>query len=339
MEVSLVDLALGSWISAAIGVAARLGVADVLEEGPATSAELAKAVGVQPDSITPVMKALIMVGVFAQDEEGRYTHSPLSEQLRTGHPQSMRHMCMLLTGLYAQGCGALPEAVQTGQSALNARFGLGLYEYLEQDPETARIFDRAMQEAARPVAAMVAEHYPFENVRTVIDVGGGNGELLKGILTAHPHLKGVCVDRPDTCRRAQAALRESGDEDLVERLTFRPADIFEECPAGGDLYILKNVLHDWSSESAVRILSSISAAMRAGGDGERTPTLVVMDPVQEHDPGAPLRPLIKMVIGEKNTRERSEADIRREAAEAGLQVVSITPLPPDLSAVSCTLAP
>jgi hypothetical protein len=246
---------------------------------------------------------------------------------------------MLLTGLYAQGCGSLLEAVQTGKPALSVRYGVGLYEYLEQDPETARIFDRAMQEAARPVAAILAEHFPFDNVRTVVDVGGGNGELLKGILSVHPHLTGICVDRLDTCRRAEATLRESGDEDLIQRLTFQPADIFKECPSGGDLYLLKNVLHDWSSESAVQILSSISAAMRDRAGDARPPMLVVMDPVREHDTGAPLRPLIKMVIGEQNTRERSEADIRRETAEAGLQVVSINPLPPDLTAVACTLAP
>jgi len=172
----------------------------------------------------------------------------------------------------------------------------------------------------------------------VIDVGGGNGELLKGILSARPELRGICVDRPDTCRRAEANLRESEDHDLIERLTFHPADIFDECPGGGDLYILKNVLHDWSSESAVRILSNIGDAMRAGSGNDQNPVLLVIDPLLEYDAGASLRPLIKMVIGEKNTRERSAADMRRETADAGLQILSITPLPPDLTVVACTLA-
>jgi hypothetical protein len=247
-------------------------------------------------------------------------------------------MSMLLTGLYAQGCGSLLEAVQTGKPALNARYGVGLYEYLEEDPETAKIFDRAMQEVARPVAAVLAQHLPLANARTVVDVGGGNGELLKGLLAAHPHLKGICVDRADTVRRAEEMLRESGDQHLAGRLEFRAADIFQECPAGGDVYLLKNVLHDWNTETAVRILRSISTAMRDRPAEAGPALLVVMDPVREYDQGAALRPLIKMVIGEQGTGERTEADVRRETAAAGLQVLSITPMPADLAAVACVLA-
>ncbi|GAA2529099.1 hydroxyneurosporene-O-methyltransferase [Winogradskya humida] len=336
----MMELSLGTWISASIGVAARLGVADVLAAGPKTADALAEAIGVRPEAITPVLDALTMVGVFARDEDGRYLNSESSEQLRTDHPQSMRYMSMLLTGLYAQGCGSLLEAVQTNKPALTVRYGVGLYEYLEKDAETAQIFDKAMQEVARPVAGVLAQHLPLANARTVVDVGGGNGELLKGILAVHPHLRGICVDRADTCARAEAALRESGDADLIERLTFEPADIFQECPRGGDVYLLKNVLHDWNSESAVQILSSISAAMRDRDDTPaQPPMLVVMDPVREYDAGAALRPLIKLVIGEQGTRDRSEADIRRETAAAGLQVVSITPMPADLAAVACVLAP
>ncbi|GAB1639948.1 methyltransferase [Krasilnikovia sp. MM14-A1259] len=335
---SVIELSMGSWISAAVGVAARLGIADELATQPRTDAELAVTLGVSRDSLEAVLSALLMVGVFARDEDGRYRNSEGSEQLRTDHPQSLRHMCMLLTGLYAQGCGSLLEAVQTGKPALNARYGMGLYEYLEQDAETARIFDRAMQEVARPVAAVLAEHLPLENVRTIVDVGGGNGELLKGILAVHPQLTGICVDRADTCRRAEQALRESGDEDLLGRLSFQAADIFQECPSGGDIYLLKNVLHDWNTETAVQILRSISTAMRDRPADAVPPLLVVMDPVREYDQGAALRPLIKMVIGEQGTGERTEADIRRETAAAGLQVISISQLPADLAAVACVLA-
>lgn len=335
---SVIELSMGAWISAAVGVAARLGVADALAEGPRTDAELAESLGVSRDGLDAVLSALQMVGVFARDEDGRYRNTEGSEPLRTDHPNSLRHMSILLTGLYAQGCGSLFEAVQTGKPALNARFGVGLYEYLEEDPETARIFDLAMQEVARPVAGVLAQHLPLANARTVVDVGGGNGELLKGILAAHPHLTGVCVDRPDTARRAAEALAASGDDDLTKRLSFRGADIFRECPSGGDVYLLKNVLHDWNTETAVQILSSIAAAMRDRPAEAGPALLVVMDPIREYDQGAALRPLIKTVIGEQGTGERTEADVRRETAAAGLQIVSITPMPADLAAVACVLA-
>ncbi|WP_157408311.1 methyltransferase [Actinoplanes sp. N902-109] len=333
------ELSFGGWISASIGVAARLGVADVLAEEPKSADELAKSLDVLPDTLTPVLNALTMAGIFAYDEQGRLTNNETSEPLRTNHPQSMRNLAILLNVLYFQSLGSLVDAVKTGQPALNLRFGMGLYEVMEQDPEMARILDLAMQEWTRPVGATILEHFPFDNVTSIVDVGGGNGELLKTLLGAHPHLRGTVVDRADTCRRAAAALQATGNEDLVERLTFQPGDMFTEIPSGADLYVIKNVLHDWNSESAVTILSNISAAMRDRPADAPEPMLVIMDPVREYDSGSVLRPLIKLVIGEQGTGERTEADIRRETTAAGLQVLSISPLPMDLAAIACKLAP
>ncbi|MFC8722209.1 methyltransferase [Kitasatospora sp. NPDC057198] len=332
------SLVMGSFTSATVGAAARLGIADALAAGPLGPDELAAAVEADRDALVSLMTALIALGVFTEDAEGRYGNSPQSELLRTDHPDSMRYLTALLCGLYAQAAaGGLTEAVRTGTSVMPHAFGVPLYEYLDKDPEAARIFDLAMQDWARPIGAVLAEHVPFEDVRTVIDVGGGNGTLLKTILAAHPHLSGVCVDRPDTCRRAEAELRASGDADLAARLSFRAADILHEVPAGGDLYILKNVLHDWSSESGVRILGNIREAM-AAGTPDGSPTLLVIDPLAEHDSGAAFRNVIKMIVGEARTRERTEADIRREAAEAGLAVTAVTPCPSDLSVATCVLA-
>ncbi|MGK5638811.1 methyltransferase [Streptomyces sp. URMC 126] len=339
METSLLGLVMGGFTSATIGAAARLGVADALADGPATGGELAKKVDADPDALEALMKAVTALGVFARDEEGRYTNSPLSEQLRSDHPESIRHLASLLCGLYTQAAsGGLTQAVRTGTSVMPHAFGVSLYEYLDKDPETARIFDLAMQDWSRPIGVLAARHISFEGVRTVVDVGGGNGALLKAILSAHPHLRGICVDREDTCTRAEAELRASGDEDLVRRLRYRPSDILREVPAGGDLYIIKNVLHDWSSESCVRILGNIRKAMSAGAGPDRKPRLLVVDPLVEHDSGAAFRSVIKMVVGETNTRERSEADLRRETAEAGLDIVSIMPAPADLSVVECVVA-
>ncbi|WP_335984376.1 MULTISPECIES: methyltransferase [Streptomycetaceae] len=333
------SLVMGAMASAAVGTAAQLGVADVLAQGPATAPELAKAVDADADSLGSVLQALTALGVFTRDEQGRYANSPLSEPLRSDHPESVRNLAALLCGLYGHAAtGGLTEAVRTGTSVMPAAFGVSLYEYLDQHPDSARIFDRAMEDWARPIGTVLAEHVPFAGVRTVVDVGGGNGTLLKAILTAHPHLRGVCVDRPDTCRRAEAELAASGSADLADRLTFQPADILHEVPAGGDLYILKNVLHDWSSESGVQILRNIRRAVVPEGatPTEDSPKLLVIDPLVEHDSGAAFRNLVKMVVGEAQARERSEADMRREAKEAGFHVLSITPCPADLSITACT---
>jgi C-methyltransferase len=343
MEPSIELLTIGAWITRALAVAAHFDIADFLAAGPATEDELAKATGVHPNAVQPLMKALIAAGVFSQHENGSFTNSPLSERLRTDHPESIRYMTELVGGLYFKACVGLLESAKTGKSAMPFSFGASLYEVLEQDPAEAEIFDLAMQERARPVTVSVAQNYPFENARTVIDVGGGNGELLKGILSVHQHLKGICLDRAVTCERAEANLRASGNEDLIERLSYQPTDIFSECPSGGDVYIIKNVLHDWSSDSAVRLLSNIrdamSASVAASNGDSQLPLLLIIDAIAEYDAAAPLRPIMKLVFGEDNTRERGEADIRREAAEAGLQVQSIKPSSPENCVVACTLAP
>jgi C-methyltransferase len=119
------------------------------------------------------MSALIMAGVFIRDENGRYANSPGSDQFRSDHPESMRNMVVLLTGRCAQGCGSPYEAVRTNWPALNAGFGVGLYEYVEKDPETSKSFGPAMREAARPVATVLAQHLPLEDVRTIVDVDVG----------------------------------------------------------------------------------------------------------------------------------------------------------------------
>jgi C-methyltransferase len=339
METSLLSIVMGSLTSAAVGAAARLGIADALADGPVSGADLAEAVDADPTALASLMDALTALGIFTRDEAGRYANSPQSEQLRTDHPESIRYLAALLCGLYGQAAaGGLAQAVRTGTAVMPAAFGVSLYEYLEKDPETAQIFDLAMQDWSRPIGTLLAQHVPFDNARTVIDVGGGNGTLLKAILSAHPHLRGVCAERPDTCLRAEAELRATGDEDLISRLSFQPTDILERIPEGGDYYILKNVLHDWSSESGVRILSNIRKAMSNGSGPDGGVQLLVIDPLVEHDSGAAFRNVIKMVVGETNARERTEADMRREAEAAGLKVLSIIPCPADLSVTSCVVA-
>ncbi|MEU3544391.1 methyltransferase [Streptomyces paromomycinus] len=335
---SLMNLLMGAMASSAVGTAAELGIADALADGPATADELAKTVEADTDSLDSVLQALTALGVFTRDADGRYANSPMSEPLRSDHPDSVRHLATLLCGLYGQAAtGGLTQAVRAGTSVMPCTFGVGLYEYLDSHPDTARIFDLAMQDWTRPIATLLADNLPLDDVHTVVDVGGGNGTLLQALLSAHPHLNGICADRPDTCDRAEHTLAESQQDDLARRLTFRPTDILQDVPTGGDLYLIKNVLHDWNTTTSVQILRNIRTAMTATPrtSAGAPPKLLIIDPLAEHDSGAAFRNVIKMVVGEPRTRSRSEADIRREATEAGFDVLSITPCPADLSVITC----
>ncbi|MGW4576995.1 methyltransferase [Streptomyces tendae] len=340
MEVSLMGLAGMGWIAKSLTAAAELGLADHLDGTPMTAEELAKQTGTHPETLEALLRILSALGVFRRDDAGVYRNSALSDQLRDDHPQSMRHYVMLSGGLYADTFTAVTHTLRTGESAFRHLHGTRIYEYLEQRPAEADLYDKAMADLARPVAAALAGTYDFGAVRSVLDVGGNSGELLKGLLTAHPHLTGTCLDRPDVCARATAELAASDREDLKDRLVYRPGDFLQEVPAGSDLYTVKNVLHNWNHEHSVVILGRIREAMertdadRSAGGRAR---LLVIEPLIETDLDW-MRVLFQMVVCEDGTRGRTDEVQRAQIAEAGLKVLDTLRLSTGHTAHICAAA-
>jgi hypothetical protein len=168
-------------------------------------------------------------------------------------------------------------------------------------------------------------------VTTLVDVGGGRGTLVKAVLQAHPHLRGICVDRADVCARAAADLL-AGDPALAGRLSFVPGDFFGAVPPGADLYLLKNVLHNWNDDSAVAILMTIREAMSAPGA-----RLLLIEPLAEE--GTPsayeaMDDLLQMVICQEGTTARSAGQFRTLLRRAGFDQESVAALPTGHSVVS-----
>ena len=308
-------LATGGWLASAVAAAAALGIADLLEQGPRRAGDLAEATGTSAPVLTQVLRALAHVGVFQEDADGRFSNTADSELLRSSHPHSQRHFVQLAAGDYQRVMLALAHALRTGEPATGPALGGTLYEYLERSPAAADIYDRAMDELARPVADAIAAGRDFSRARLIVDVGGGRGALVKAILRRYPDARGICADRGSVAARASAAL-EREEPDLAPRLAFAATDFFREVPAGGDVYLLKNVLHNWNDESAVGILRTIRAAMT------RDARLLVIEPV-----GMPPRyeaadALVKTILGERGTVTRSAADLRRLASASGLREIS-----------------
>ncbi|WP_320777937.1 methyltransferase [Streptomyces sp. CRN 30] len=319
-------LAASGCFSRALAVAARLGLADLMDGGHVPYRNLAARTGADPDVLLRLLQVLAAGGVVERDGDGAFALAEAFAALRSDHPRSLRNLCILMAETYDDAFGALAHTVRTGESGFERVFGAPLYAYLERVPETGRIFDGAMSELARPVAAALAERHDFSAARTVVDVGGGDGTTLAGILDAHPHLTGVCVDRASVCARAGEALRASAGDGIARRVTFRPADIFEEVPDGGDRYLLKNVLHDWSPEDCVRILTAVGRAMHRTAEarepGRPEPRLLVLEPLldQESD-GAHV--LFQMVMCGKDTGGYGEQELRLLLRRSGLTPVLV----------------
>lgn len=328
----ILKLAVSGWFARALAVAARLEIADILDGGSMSSAELAKRTGTDADVLHRLLQMLTVPGVLVRDgEEFR-----LGEQfapLRADHPFTQRHFTILAAELYDDAFAGLLHTVKTGRSGFKEVFGETLYEYLEHHPESAELFDQGMVDLAAPVAQCLLTVHDFTGARTIVDVGGGSGGVLPGLLAAHPALHGTVADRPSVCERGRRNLVRVADEGVRARISFTPSDFFAEVPAGADRYLLKNVLHDWTYDNCVRVLRTVATAM---ADSPADARLLVIEPLVETDLDS-WRAVFQAVACDEGTLGLDEPALRRALDEAGLTVESVAPLPTGHKAIECSL--
>ncbi|WP_067488140.1 methyltransferase [Actinomadura hibisca] len=248
---------------AALAALTELGGPEHLRDAALTPAELAERCGADADALARVLRELAGTGVVASAPGGRYTLTPAGETLCADAPDSMRAAVLMNAGPELRyALDNLPRTVREGRSAFVAEHGT-LYEHLSDRPERARLFDDYMTSRAVPHRQAVADRYDFSGVTTLVDVGGGKGHFLSTVLAAHPHLRGVLFDLDHVAAAARDHLKTAG---LVDRTEVVGGDFFTgELPAGADAYLLGSVLHNWSDDDAVRILSSVRAAMAPSG--------------------------------------------------------------------------
>ena len=311
----------GYYVSRAIHVAAKLGIADLLAEGARGHDELARATSTHPDSLRRVLRLLAGAGVFTEEEDGKFALTPIGACLRSGVPGSMRAATLLFGGITQQAWGDLRHSIETGEPAFRRVFGMDSFDYLAEHPDEATNFDAAMAGFTIRIATAVAEAYDFSPFHRIVDIGGGNGLLLAGILTAYPALAGIIFDLPHVAARAEEQIREL---DLADRCEIVGGDFFKEVPSGGDAYLLKHVIHDWNDDRATEILRNCRRAMGAEA------TLLIVEGVypsridqSEESRGAAANDVNMLVC--TGGRQRSEAEFRGLFDAAGFRLMRIVP--------------
>lgn len=327
-QVALLKLLSGYWISQAIHVAGRLGIADLLKDGPKHADELAKSAQAQSHALYRLLRALASVGVFAEEKEKVFRNTPLSDCLRGDVPNSQRSAAISMGEEHYRTWGELLYSVQTGKTAFDKIYGKPIFQYLAENPRAAQLFDETMVGVHGTETALMLDAYDFAGIGTLVDVGGGNGSLLCATLQRHPKLKAILFDRPDVIERARANLQAAK---VAERCQAVGGNFFESVPAGGDAYLLRHIIHDWYDPESETILRNIRKVIPASG------RLLLVESVIP--PGnAPFwgkfLDLTMLVI--PGGMERTEAEYRALYSRCGFALKRIVPTASEVSVIEGT---
>jgi hypothetical protein len=315
------QLRFGWLVSRALHVAAELGVADLMSDGPQSVAQLAAATGSHPQYLYRLLRMLASYGVFAETNDRSFKLTAMGALLQSGQLRdSMRFFSEADWNAY----GALLHNIKSGEPAFNYVNGAALFDYLSTHPESQLRFDLGMANTADAENTIIASAYDFSKYERIFDVGGGRGGFLAAILKVHAHPRGVLCDQPQVVAHPDY-LTKAG---LSARCDIAACNFLESVPAGGDLYLLKRVLHDWPDDICEGILRRCRDAVSPGG------RILVVDAVVP--PGNEPHPskaadLLMMVL--LDGRERTEPEFRDLFERSGLKLTRIIPTASVLSFV------
>jgi hypothetical protein len=319
----------GYRISQAIYVAATLGIADLLVDGPRTSDDLATATGAHPQALYRLLRALASVGVFTEQADHHFARTPISDCLRSAAPDPVGGWAAFIgSPPHWRMWGDLLHSVVTGENAFRHIHGLDVWDYRARHPEEQASFDRAMTANARRNSDAILAAYDFGRFRHIVDVGGGQGALLSAILTHYPTMYGVLFDQPRVITGASERLRET---EVAARCVVAGGDFFAAVPEGGDAYLLQHILHDWPDADATAILHTCRQAIAAEGR-----LLVIEEVIGPPNEGAAAKFTdLTMLVG-PGGHERTQEEYTALLSAAGFQITSFVPTVLDLSIIEAT---
>jgi O-methyltransferase domain/Dimerisation domain len=310
----------GYRISQAIYVVAETGIPDLLAAGPKSCDELAKETRTHAPTLYRLLRFLAGAGLFNEIGPQQFELTGLGAALRSDVPGSGTMAALLwLSESHWNPWSHLIHSVRTGETAFDHVHGMGVFKYLEKHPEESAVFNATMTASSARSGTGVVERYDFSGVQRVVDVGGGHGFLLAAILKSNPALRGVLFDLPDVVSGAGQNLRNAGVEDRCEIVG---GSFFDPVPKGGDIYVLKQIIHDWDDDRALAILRNCRAAMTG------TEKLLVIERGIAPNPRDAMRVLhidLEMLVN-VGGMERTDAQYRSLFERAGFRLTRILPL-------------
>lgn len=315
-ESAILQTTLNAWFTESLYTAVKLNIPDLLIDGPKTAAELAEITHSHERALYRVLRLLAGHGVFHEDEVGRFSLTRYSETLRSDALHSPREWILFNTELWRWTIlNALPEVVSDGRSAYEHIYGKNIYSVFTERQDYSIGFNKGMQAWSATVHATVPKAYDFSQVKKVVDIGGGTGNLVASILNAYPHLQGILFDMPHVAEQAKSHLAASGVADRCEAVG---GDFLSSVPADADVYVISSVLMDWSDEHVVTILNNCYKAMQPGG------RILIVEPlVGEANQPSFGKALDIMIMLETYGGIRSQGQFKALLEKAGFQLTNV----------------
>jgi hypothetical protein len=310
------------WISKAIGVACELNLADILKSGPKALQEIALIANANEHSLYRLMRALASEGIFKENKGKIFSNTVLSLGLaeRKGSMKNMiRHQ---LNETNWEMIGKLGHSIRTGTSASGEFLGNDIFSHLKSNPEKNELYNTAMSETSALASSAFLAVYSFNKSQIVVDIGGGEGLLLSMILQKNKHLKGILFDLPHVVKKANETFNKFGVED---RASVEEGDFFNKIPAGGDTYIMKNILHAFDDQSCITLLKNLNSVMIKNGN------LLIMEAVlsennrPEYGKIFDLQMLIGTMGGKERTRQEFELLLKQSGFKLNRVLSTVSP--------------
>ncbi len=311
------SMAAGFWVSRAIYVAAKLRIADLLAQGPQSAEFLAEKTQSNPDALFRLLRALVAFGLFTDHNEDGFGLTELGDALRSDNDESMRDYVMMLGQPESwRAWEHIEHSITTGAPAFDYTFGCPFFPYLAANPPVGQIFDKGMRSRGVADDNAVVAAYDFSEFSRIVDLGGGAGRLLSTVLKSAPRATGILFDLPHVVEATRKSLTTTG---VRNRIKIVAGDFFEAVPAGADLYLLKQVLHDWSDEQVTKLFANCRRGMAAKS------RMLILELIvgPESPPFAKLLDLMMLVW--TGGRERTRDEYERLLAGADLKLIRVLP--------------
>lgn len=306
------------WVAQSIYVVSKLNIADLLKENKSLSCEkLAQLTKTNPSALYRLMRGLSSVGIFAESDFQHFIMTPLAEYLCSDNPQSMKATAIMLgESPHYQAWAEMLYSIKTGKPAFDKVFGMGVFDYFKSHPEDAEIFENSMSSFSYTEEKAILSAYDFSAFKTIVDVGGGYGEMLGSILEKYPSSQGILFDEEYVINNCQKTLEKHG---ILDRCQAISGSFFEEIPLGGDVYMLKHIIHDWDDERAIKILKNCHNAL------DNNSKILVMEMIvnDRNLPSAAKMLDLNMLVMCQGGKERTKEEFQQLFSQADLTLNNI----------------